>query len=175
MEPQGELYLYNLSMLAVTFAAVSALVMVLRQTMGGKLSNFDIHLTTAYVSGGFALALAAITPPLLTLFNPSPEVLWGVSGVIAALLVAAFIASVVRRRRRASGSHVPALVILDWAIQSAVIAVLLVNAIPQPAQGVGVFAGALTVSVAVLMWSFVRRISSLLGQSPGEDWDPKRG
>ena len=30
-------------------------------------------------------------------------------------------------------------------------------------------------SLAMVMWAFVRRINSLLGDKPGEDWDPKRG
>lgn len=44
MELPGGAYLLNLSLLAITFAAVSVLVMLVRWSMGGKLSNFDIHL-----------------------------------------------------------------------------------------------------------------------------------
>jgi hypothetical protein len=44
VELTGETYLFNLSLLALTFAAVSALVMLLRQTMGGRLSYFDVYL-----------------------------------------------------------------------------------------------------------------------------------
>ena len=44
MEEPGSIYLFNLSLIAMTFTAVTALVMFLRQTMGGKLSNFDIYL-----------------------------------------------------------------------------------------------------------------------------------
>jgi hypothetical protein len=58
MELPGETYLFNLSLIAVTFTAVSALVMLMRQTMGGKLSNFDVYLITSYISFGFAVALA---------------------------------------------------------------------------------------------------------------------
>ena len=46
MELPGEVYLFNLSLIAVTFAVVSALVMIMRQTMGGSLSNFDVYLIT---------------------------------------------------------------------------------------------------------------------------------
>jgi hypothetical protein len=55
MELPGETYLFNLSLIAVTFTAVSALVMLLRQTMGGKLSNFDVYLITSLISFGFAV------------------------------------------------------------------------------------------------------------------------
>ena len=40
--------------------------MLLRQTLGGRLSNFDLHLTRTFVSGGFVVALSAILPPLFT-------------------------------------------------------------------------------------------------------------
>ena len=36
MELPGETYLFNLSLIAVTFTAVSALVMLMRQTMGAN-------------------------------------------------------------------------------------------------------------------------------------------
>jgi hypothetical protein len=56
-ELPGAIYLFNLSLLAVTFAVVSALVMLVRQTMGGRLTNFDVYLITSYVSFGFVIAL----------------------------------------------------------------------------------------------------------------------
>lgn len=42
MELPGSGYLFNLALIAMTFTAVSALVMLVRQTMGGKPSNFDV-------------------------------------------------------------------------------------------------------------------------------------
>ena len=61
----GSTYLYNLSLVSITFAAVSALVMLMRQTMGGKLSKFDVYLVTSYVSGAIAVTIVALLPPLL--------------------------------------------------------------------------------------------------------------
>ena len=69
MELHGEAYLFNLSLLAITFAAVSVLVMLVRQTMGGRLSNFDIHLITSYIARGFVIAVAAILPSLVADFG----------------------------------------------------------------------------------------------------------
>jgi hypothetical protein len=175
MELPGATFLYNFSLIAVTFAAVSAIVMLLRQTMGGKLSNFDIHLITAYVSGGFALTLGAVMPPLFWLGGFGPGFCWGVSSGLAAFLVAAYLASIIRRRRKASGPRIPRMVLIDWLLQGAAIVMLLVNTTFPPLQGVFLFSGALTLSLAVLMWSFVRRIATLLGDKPGADWDPRRG
>ncbi len=68
MELPSTPFLFNLSLLAIAFAAVSALVMLIRQTMGGKLSNFDVYLITSFVSFGFVIAIDAILPALLALF-----------------------------------------------------------------------------------------------------------
>src|SRR5436189_7588 len=102
MELHGEVYLFNLSLLAITFTAVSALVMLLRQTMGGKLSNFDVYLLVTYISLGFVIVVGCLLPPLLTLFSPSPAILWLVASLVAALLLASAVFSALRWRMRAS-------------------------------------------------------------------------
>ena len=175
MELPGETYLFNFSIIAITVTAVSALVMLLRQVMGGKLSNFDIHLITSYVSLGFVLALDAILPPLVALGDPAPAVLWAIASGLAAAFLAFVIVTLMRRRRRIVGSGSPFLVRVDWTLQWAAILLLVVNAAVPPVQGMLLFASALTLSMATMMWSFVRRIASLLGDKPGEDWDPHRG
>ena len=74
MDLPGEAYLFNLSLVAMTFAAVSVLVMLMRQTMGGALSNYDVHLVTNYVSQAFVVAVGAILPSMLADFGlPAPR------------------------------------------------------------------------------------------------------
>jgi hypothetical protein len=36
--------------------------MLIRQTMGGKLTNFDIHMIASYVGGGFVMSISAVFP-----------------------------------------------------------------------------------------------------------------
>ena len=88
MELPGSGYLYNLSVLAVTFATVSALVMLVRQTLGGKLSNFDIFLLRGFVSFSLFVAFAAILPPLVALSGAPARVLWPLTSAVAAILLA---------------------------------------------------------------------------------------
>lgn len=73
MELPGEVYLFNLSLIAISFAVVSALVMIMRQSMGGKMSLFDVYLISTYISWGFTQSLVALLPPLVALFEPAPE------------------------------------------------------------------------------------------------------
>jgi hypothetical protein len=175
MDLPGETYLFNLSLLAITFAAVSVLVMLLRQTMGGKLSNFDIFLIKTFVSWGFVVAGDAILPPLVSLFDPPPALLWATASGLAAVLLAAVVANIIVTRRRVSSEPMSALNVLTLAGHWIVVLLLAVNALVPQVQGVGLFAAALSLSIGLIMWAFVRRIASLLGETPGEDWDPKRG
>ena len=175
MELPGETYLFNLSLIAVTFTAVSALVMLLRQTMGGKLSNFDVYLITSFISFGFAIAIAAILPPLAVFFGLPPSAFWAVSSGLAAILLGSTLTANVHRRRIVASEPMSLSVIASFATNGFSVIVLLVNAIVPPWQGIHLFAGALTLSTAVIMWAFVRRIGSLVGDKPGDDWDPKRG
>lgn len=173
-ELPGAIYLFNLSLLAVTFAVVSTLVMLVRQTLGGKLSNFDVYLITSYISFGFVIAFNAILPPLVSLFDPAPAVLWGVASGLAAILHFGVLVSIVRRRMRVSREKPSAGVVAALFAHALVAVALAVNASVPQVQGPGLFAAALTLALAISLWTFVRRIASLFGDQPGEDWDPKR-
>ena len=104
-----------------------------------------------------------------------PAALWAVSSGLAAIIMGSTVATNVHRR------HIVAPEPMSWSVRSSFIAnglsaiILLVNAVVPPWQGVHLFAGALTLSTAAIMWAFVRRIGSLVGDKPGDDWDPKRG
>lgn len=174
-ELEGAAFFYNLSVLAVTFAAVSALVMLVRQTLGGRLSPFDIHLLRAFISFGFAVTVAAILPPLLILFELQRVVIWPIAGLLAALMLAVILTSVVRTRRRVTSGGLPFPVTVSYALHALAVLLLLVNATVPPLQGAGLYAAALTLCLANTMWAFVRRIASLLSDRPGDDWDPGRG
>ena len=175
MELPGEAYLFNLSLIAISFAVVSALVMIMRQSMGGKMSLFDVYLISTYISWGFTQSLVALLPPLAALFEPAPRVLWAISSGLAAVIFAAVLASIVRWRLKASPEPIALAVKTSFSLHGVAILIFLANAAVEPWQGVHLFAAALTLSVASVMWAFVRRIASLFGVKPSKDWDPKRG
>jgi hypothetical protein len=173
MESEGAGYLFNLSLLAVTFAAISVLVMLIRQTMGGKLTNFDVYLITSYIAIGFVIAIDAMLPPLISYYGMSLRCTWGVASALGAVLLAAVVATFQLRRRHVTGVKMPIAVLVTYSVHWIAAILLAANALSF--QLVSVFASALTLSMAVLMWTFVRRVSTLLGDRVGEDWDPSRG
>lgn len=101
----NEAFLLTFSGLAVTFSAVSALVTMLRQTMGGKLSSFDIYLVDAFSAHSFVLAIAAILPSLVSQYSESASIIWPVSSVLAGSAMAfTTIHMMLLRRKIASGT-----------------------------------------------------------------------
>jgi hypothetical protein len=173
MELAGSEYLFNLSLVAMTFAAVSVLVMLMRQTMGGKLSNFDIFLITTYVSLGFAAGVNAILPDLIALLLLPEGVTWMIASLLAAAVQAMTVAHIQLQRPKAARVALPLTVLLAYTVHWAAVALLILNAVPA-FQGAALHAIAVTISLSMAMWTFVRRISLLLGEKPGEDWDPGR-
>ena len=174
MEVAGEAYLFNLSLLAVTFAAVSVLVMLIRQTIGGKLSGFDIYLITSYVAHGFVIAICAVLPSLAAGFAPSPAVYWPLSSGAATILLGYNMAQTLLQRVRSADRKLPVFLILAFSLHWLAVASLAANAVVPALRGPALFKGALTLSLAVIMWAFVRRIASLATGRPIDDWDPKR-
>jgi hypothetical protein len=175
MEASGELYLFNLSIIAVSFAVVSALVMLMRHSMGGKLSAFDVYLTATYVSLGLLLALAAVLPPLVALFETSTRILWALSSGIAAVALTAVVVGIVKRRHKASTEPISLAVKTSFGLHGVAVLILGMNAIVEPWQGVQLHAAALTLSLTSVSWAFVRRIASILGNTSATDWDPRGG
>jgi hypothetical protein len=54
--------LYTLAALSVTFVGFSSLVVVLRQTMGGEMSQLDVLITRTFIQVGFLVAAGAMLP-----------------------------------------------------------------------------------------------------------------
>lgn len=175
MEFQGETYLFNFSLVAITFAAVTALVMLIRQSMGSGLSRFDIHLIATYLSYGFTLAILALIPPLISLLNVSSQALWSISSIVALLIFIPMQMRVIVRRRIASKRPAPLVVKISWAVHWIGILVLMVNASGVLMQGAHLYAFSLTSSLAVVMFMFSRRVASVFGELPQDGFDPDRG
>jgi hypothetical protein len=100
MDLPGSPYLYALAALAMTFAGFSAVAIVLRQTLGRRLSPFHLLVTRLYIESGFWAAAFSMMAPLLALCELPPDLVWRLSSIaIAAILIAYGATYPVRRRR----------------------------------------------------------------------------
>ncbi|HKQ94961.1 MAG TPA: hypothetical protein VJS40_05090 [Aestuariivirgaceae bacterium] len=173
MELPGSEYLFTFSLVAITFTAVSVLVMLMRQSLGGKPSNFDIYLLTAHISFGFAHTLNGLWPALIAFAEIPLETNWAVSSVLAAILICWALARSLYLRKHASTDPMSYGVAGGFVVHGIMAGLLLANSLYW--QNAVFYVGPVTISLGATMWLFTRRIASLFGEKPGDDWDPKRG
>ena len=90
MELPGTGYLYNLTLISVTFAGFAALIAALRQMVGGRLTKHDAFLIRSALVRSLIVIICALLPPLLALFELSTAIIWRLSSLSAAILIALF-------------------------------------------------------------------------------------
>ena len=146
MELPGASYLYALATISVTFVGFSALLLVFRQTIGGKMTSYDSYFTLSFMQVGFIVTAGGLLPQLLALFEMSHTDVWRVSSVIMAIPIFLFVATTPGRRRAATKEPVPRYVGLLLLLQLLAGVGLLLNAVgwPQP-PNLALFALSLTV------------------------------
>jgi hypothetical protein len=106
-----DFYLYALATIAVTFVGFSTLLIVFRQTIGGKLTPYDVYFVLSFMQSGFLVAAGALLPPLVSLYGLGPEQVWRVASGIIAIPYIFFVISVPARRRRATGAPLPVFIL----------------------------------------------------------------
>ena len=157
MELPGTSYLYNLTMISVTFAGFAALIAAFRQMVGGHLTRYDAFLIFSALMRSLIVIISALLPPLLALFKLSAPVIWRVSSLTAAILIALFTLFWPLIRRMMTDTPFPIMAKLYFYIQALTAIFLLIVAlgIPfEPAAGhfaAGVSLFMLTSWLAVLL------------------------
>lgn len=163
-------YLYTLAGMSVTFVGFSSLAIVLRQTMGGQVSNLDILITRTFIQLGFVVAAGALLPALLTLFHFAEIAAWRLASALTAVPVMAFAVTYPVRRKLASGARTPlaiwidALAILGFALLLGCNAVGVVVA-----SGPGPYTAALTGVLFVSGWAYLQAVNTLIRHHRARD------
>jgi len=163
LELRGTAYLFTLATLSVSFVGFSALVMMLRQTLGGEMSKFDVLITRIFIQLGFMVAAGSMLPPLLALFFWPAELIWRVSSAVVAIPAFLFAVTYPARRRSVSGMQMPLAVWLDVLVLPFLASVLILNAagvVIQP--GPGPFGLALTGILILAGWAYLQALRMLL-------------
>jgi hypothetical protein len=146
MELPGVNYLYALATVSITFVGFSALLLVFRETIGGRMTSYDSYFTLSFMQAGFIVTAGGLLPQLLALYEMSHTSVWRASSLIMAIPILLFVAKVPGRRRAATKEAVPFYVGLLLLLQFLAGAYLLLNAAGWPAPpDVAPFALALTV------------------------------
>jgi len=104
-------YLFTLATVSITFTGFAALTVILRQMVGGKLTDFDVLFVGNVLAGGLMVAGCALLPPLLALLRFSDPNIWRLSSLITAIVQGIFLVTRLRARR-----SVKSLPISKWSL-----------------------------------------------------------
>jgi hypothetical protein len=138
-------YLYALAALSVSFVGFSTLLIVFRQSVGGRLTSYDTYFVLSFMEAGFIVIAGALLPPLLTFGGLAPGTAWRVASFLTALPILAFVATVPGRRRAATGGPMPTFIRILLGLQGLAGISLVVGALGGPiAPGAAPYAGVLT-------------------------------
>ena len=133
MDLVGSSYLYALATLSMTFAGFSAIVIVLRQTIGQRLSPFHLLVTRLYIESGFWAAAFSMLPPLLALCGVPADPVWRISSGVIALVLTTYGVTYRMRRRAIVQESLPSQRWIAIAcVSAAVIVGLVCNVIGVP-------------------------------------------
>jgi len=159
-------YLYTLALMAMTFVGFTAIVMILRQSLGGALSRFDALVTRFFMVWGFLIAYGAMLPPLLAAFDMAPVPIWrGCSAVVGVMLLVLAVGYPLLRRE-ATGENLPVFTIGQSAVGVAIGVILLVNAAASfsARNTAAIYLAVLTFTLAQASAGFIITLTTILAQ-----------
>lgn len=169
MEIKGAALLYTLATVMVTFAGFSALLYVVRQAAGAKLSLLDRYIARTILTYIFVLTAGALLPALLALFDIGEQQIWRVSGMVFALPMLALQASYPVRRRNVVGTAPPpAIYAVFVVLGSAVTLAMLVYTLIGTQYNAAVYITALTIDFFTVVFGFVNALDIIM-QQPTEE------
>jgi hypothetical protein len=165
MEIKGAAFLYTLAGLMITFAGFSALLWVLRQAAGARLSLLDRFIAKTVMTYIFVLAAAALLPALLALYDIPENWIWRGSGVLFALPMLSLQVTYPLRRRKVVGQGPPpaifaVFVVLGSAVTLAMLGYVLAG-LPDSAAA---YITALTIDFFTVVFAFLAALDIIMQQ-----------
>jgi hypothetical protein len=165
MEVKNAALLYTLAGLMITFAGFSALLLILRQAAGGRVSRLDRYLARTVMTYVFVLTAAALLPALLALYDIQENWIWRGSGVLFGLPMLSLQVTYPYRRRKVVGEGPPpgifaVLVVIGSAATLAMLVYILVGL----QYSAAVYITALTIDFFTVIFGFVSALDIIMLQ-----------
>lgn len=166
MELKGAALLYTLATVMITFAGFSALLYVVRQAAGAKLSLLDRYIAKTVLTYNFVLTAAALLPPLLALFDVEEQWIWRISGVVFALPMLALQVTYPHRRRKAVGTLPPVAILAVFVgLGSVVTLTMLIYVMTAVRYSGAVYMAALTIDFFTVVYGFLAALDIVMQQA----------
>jgi hypothetical protein len=87
MELAGSSYLYTLALVSISYVGFTALILIFRQSTGGRMTMLDGFIIRIFIQLGFLTVCGSLLPPRLAQFGLQPTTIWRVaSGIIDVIL-----------------------------------------------------------------------------------------
>jgi hypothetical protein len=165
MEVKGATLLYTLAGLMITFAGFSALLFVLRQAAGARLSLLDRFIAKTVMTYIFVLTAAALLPTLFALYGIQERWIWRASAVLFAIPMLSLQVTYPRRRRKVVGEGPPpaifaVLVVLGSAVTLTMLGYVLVG----QQYSAAAYITALTMDFFTVVFGFVSALDIIMQQ-----------
>jgi hypothetical protein len=167
VELPGASYLYTLATVSITFVGFSVFFILIRQALGGTMSEFDIFLTKNFLQLGFTVAVCALLAPLLSLLDIGQAYVWRIASAMSAVPPFLVVLTYPRRRFAATGTPMPKMALFSIALIFVAGLILLGNAFGWPlAPGVGLYACGLTIVLSISFLAFLHALEVVLKRLP---------
>jgi hypothetical protein len=165
MEVKGATLLYTLAGLMITFAGFSALLFVLRQAAGARLSVLDRFIAKSVMTYIFVLTGAALLPSIFALYNVQERWIWQVSGLLFGVPMLSLQVTYPRRRRKAVGTAPPLPIFAVFVVLgSAVTLTMLVYVLAGLKYSGAAYITALTVDFFTVVYGFLSALDIIMQQ-----------
>jgi hypothetical protein len=163
MESPETSYLYTMAILGMTFMGFAAIVMLLRQTLGGHVRAFDILFARVYMEFAVIVIMGAMLPPLLMLWELPTGAVWRLSSGLVGLPLLGIALSYPARRRATTGEPTPRYVRVNVTIILLISLTLLMAATGMLHERSGpAFLFALTAFLTFVLVAWLRALSIIL-------------
>ncbi|MBO0758502.1 MAG: hypothetical protein J2P54_21845 [Bradyrhizobiaceae bacterium] len=169
MELLGANYLYALATVSVTFVGFSALLLVFRETIGGRMRSYDSYFTLSFMQAGFIVAAGSLLPQLLAFYEMSHTSVWRASSLLVAIPIFLFVGKIPGRRWAATKEPIPFYVGFLLLLQFLAGVYLVLNAVGWPIPShLAPFALSLTVLLFTTGIAYLIALARALRGDPGQ-------
>jgi len=174
MEVKGATLLFTLAGLMITFAGFSALLFVVRQAAGARLSLLDRYLAKTVMTYIFVLAAAALLPAILALYDVPEKWIWQASCMLFGLPMLFLQVTYPLRRRKAVGAaRPPAIFAVFVVFGSAVTLAMLCYVVAGLQYSAAAYITALTIDFFTVIFGFMTALDVIMQQPTEASERPK--
>ncbi len=149
----------------ITFAGFSALLFVVRQAAGARLSLLDRYLAKTVMTYIFVLTAAALLPTILALYGVQEKWIWRDSGVLFALPMLSLQVTYPYRRRKVTGEGPPPAIFAVFVVLGSAVTLAMLGYVLLSIQfSAAAYITALTIDFFTVIFGFVTALDVIMQQ-----------